>query len=288
MLLPEQPLGSGLHQVTGLKACMRPSPGFGSMLPGIPRLLSRLLIRKRRMAAPIPPALARQNRLLRALSPETLRQLMPALEVVELPFEETLLAQDAPIAFVYFPLTGIVSLINSLEDGSSIEVAMMAHDDMVGLPRFLGAERMLFTALVQIPGEALRMRGVDFDRSVGQMRGEFSQQLFRYTAAFLSQLAQQVLCNQLHTIAQRCARWLLVTQDGANRAEFPLTQAFLSSMLGVRRASVTGVAGRLQQAGLIRYRQGTITVLDRGGLEAASCECYGIIKAAYDRLLGEG
>lgn len=288
MLLPEQPLGSGLHQVTGLTACMRPSPGFGSMLPGIPRLVSRLLIRKRRMAAPIPPALARQNRLLRALSPETLRQLMPALELVELPFEETLLAQDVPIDFVYFPLTGIVSLINSLEDGSSIEVAMMTHDDMVGLPRFLGAERMLFTALVQVPGEALRMRGANFDRSVGQMKGEFSQRLFRYTTAFLSQLAQQVLCSQLHTIAQRCARWLLVTQDGANRAEFPLTQAFLSSMLGVRRASVTGVAGRLQQAGLIRYRQGTITVLDRDGLESASCECYGIIKAAYDRLLGEG
>jgi CRP-like cAMP-binding protein len=132
------------------------------------------------------------------------------------------------------------------------------------------------------------MRGTDFDRAVGQRTGAFSQRLLRYTTALFTQLAQQVLCNQLHTIAQRCARWLLLTQDGVNRTEFPLTQAFLSYMLGVRRASVTVVARRLQQAELIRYRQGVITVLDRRGLEAESCACYGIIRAAYDRLLGEG
>jgi CRP-like cAMP-binding protein len=239
------------------------------------------------MAAPLTPDLARQNRLLRALSPELLRQLMPTLEGVELSLRERLIMQDASIDFVYFPLTGIVSLIHSLADGWSIEVATVSHDGMVGLPRFLGDERMLFTALVQVPGEALRMRGADFDRVAQQESGEFRQLLLRYTTALLTQLAQQVLCNQRHLIAPRCARWLLQTQDGVNRAEFPLTQEFLSYMLGIRRASVTGVARRLQQAGLIRYRQGIITVLDRSGLEAASCECYGIIKAAYDRLLGE-
>jgi CRP-like cAMP-binding protein len=240
------------------------------------------------MAASLTPQLTRQNRLLRALSSEELRRLMPALEVVELPFKETLIEQDAPIRFVHFPLTGIVSLINSLPDGSSIEVATVANDGMVGLPRFLGSQHMLFTALVQVPGEALRMRAADFDHAVGQESGEFRQLLCRYTMALFNQLAQQVLCNRLHTITRRCARWLLLTQDGVNRAEFPLTQEFLSYMLGVRRASVTGVAGKLQQAGLIRYRQGIITILDRIGLETASCECYGIIRSAYDRLLGAG
>jgi CRP-like cAMP-binding protein len=158
---------------------------------------------------------------------------------------------------------------------------------MVGLPRLLGASQMLFTALVQVPGEALRMRVADFDHAVGQLTGEFGQLLCRYTLALFNHLAQHILCNRLHTISQRCARWLLLTQDGANQAEFPLTQEFLSYMLGVRRASVTGVAGKLQQAGLIRYRRGIITVLDRSGLEAASCGCYEIIKTGYDRLLWE-
>jgi CRP-like cAMP-binding protein len=239
------------------------------------------------MAARTNTELARQNRLLRALPPQALRRLMPTLEVVELPFRETLIAQDAPIRFIYFPLSGIVSLINSLEDGASIEVVTVGHDGMVGLPRLLGASQMLFTALVQVPGEALQMQAADFDQAVGTVTGEFDQLLRRYTLALFNQLAQHILCNRLHSISQRCARWMLLTQDGVDRAEFPLTQEFLSYTLGVRRASVTGVAGKLQQAGLIRYRRGIITVLDRSGLEAASCGCYGIIKAGYDRLLWE-
>jgi CRP-like cAMP-binding protein len=145
---------------------------------------------------------------------------------------------------------------------------------------------MPFTAVAQVPGAALRMDAETFDQAVGLVGSDFADLLARYTQAWCNQLGWHALCNGLHPIVQRCARWLLQTQDRVGRAEFPLTQEFLAVMLGVRRPSVTEVAGRLQQAGLIRYQRGIIHILDRAGLEAASCECYHVIAQEADHLLG--
>ena len=237
------------------------------------------------MAAPLRDR-ARQNRLLRTLTPPTLTQILPALEPARLDMKEILAAPNVPIRSVYFPLTGLVSLVSTLADGTTVEVATIGNEGLIGLPLFLHANSIPFTAFVQVPGEALRMDAEAFDRLLRAGSEEFSHLLYRYTQALFNQLAQHVVCNRLHPIAPRCARWLLLTHDRVGQAAFPLTHEFLAQMLGVRRASVTTVAGRLQQAGLIRYRRGIVRVLDRAGLEVASCECYGVIKQEYDRLLG--
>jgi CRP-like cAMP-binding protein len=238
------------------------------------------------MATPTTQELAQQNRLLRALSPVVLQQLLPSLELVALNMKDMLIEHDVPIHFVYFPLHGVVSLISTLADGTMVEVATIGNEGLIGLPLFLRANSIPFTAFVQVPGEALRIEAEAFGRLLHEGTDEFSHLLYRYTQALFNQLAQHVVCNRLHPIAPRCARWLLLTHDRVGQAAFPLTHEFLAHMLGVRRASVTEVAGRLQQAGLIHYRYGIITILDRAGLEAASCECYGVIKQEYDRLLG--
>jgi CRP-like cAMP-binding protein len=230
--------------------------------------------------------LAQQNRLLRALSPVARQQLLPALERVALNMKDMLIEHDVPIHFVYFPLHGVVSLISTLADGTMVEVATIGNEGLIGLPLFLRANSLPFTAFVQVPGEALRMEAAAFDRLLREGSEEFSHLLYRYTQALFNQLAQHVVCNRLHPVEQRCARWLLLTHDRVARDEFPLPQEFLAQMLGARRTSVTAVTGRLQQAGLIRYRRGIVRMLDRAGLEAASCECYGVIKQEYDRLLG--
>jgi CRP-like cAMP-binding protein len=238
------------------------------------------------MATPPPYERFAQNRLLRALSPADSQLLLPALDHVTLRMRERLIEPDVPISHIYFPLHGVVSLVSTLADGTQVEVATIGNEGLVGLPLVLYAHTIPFTAFVQVPGEALRMDAEAFGRLLEEESGALRQLLYRYTQALFNQLAQHVVCNRLHRIAQRCARWLLLTHDRVGHDEFPLTHDFLALMLGVRRASVTEVAGRLQQAGLIRYRLGIVRVLDRAGLEAASCECYGVIKQEYDRLLG--
>ena len=238
------------------------------------------------MATPTTQELAQQNRLLRALSLVVRQQLLPALELVALNMKDTLIEPDVPIRFVYFPLHGVVSLISTLADGTMVEVATIGNEGLIGLPLFLRAASMPLTAIVQVPGEALCMDAEAFDHLLREGPEEFNHLLYRYTQALFNQLAQHVVCNRLHPIASRCARWLLLTHDRVGQAAFPLTHEFLAQMLGVRRASVTEVAGRLQKAGLIHYRYGIIMILDRAGLEAASCECYSVIQQEYDRLLG--
>jgi CRP-like cAMP-binding protein len=238
------------------------------------------------MAIPTPHERIVQNRLLRALSPAERQPLLPALELIALHMRDVLLEPAVPIPCVYFPLHGVVSLISTLGDGTQVEVATIGNEGLVGLPLVLYANTIPFTAFVQVPGEALRIDAEVFGRLLHEGSGALHQLFYRYTQALFNQLAQHVVCNRLHRIAQRCARWLLLTHDRVGRDDFPLTHEFLALMLGVRRASVTEVAGRLQRAGLIRYRLGVIEVLDRVGLEAASCECYGVIKQEYDRLLG--
>jgi len=233
-----------------------------------------------------PPHFLAQNRLLRALSPATVQRVLLSLQPLALRLKDTLITRDEPITAVYFPLDAVVSVVSTLTDGTMLEVGTIGNEGLVGLPRFLQACSMPFTAFVQVPGAALKMEAEVFAQAVGEVGSDFYGVVARATQAWCTQLGQHAVCNRLHRVVERCARWLLQTQDRVGRADFPLTQEFLAVMLGVRRTSVTEVAGQLQQQGLIRYQRGIIHVLDRLGLEAASCECYGLIARETERLLG--
>jgi CRP-like cAMP-binding protein len=228
----------------------------------------------------------RDNRLLAALPAEVYDQFVPSLERVSLTLKQMLYQPNHAIAYVYFPLTAVASLVTLMQDGQKVEVATIGNEGMVGLPVFLGAESISAEAFIQIPGEATRMSAVVF-RGHALQPGPLQNLLLLYTQALFTQMAQSLACNSLHRIEQRCARWLLMSQDRVRSAQLPLTQEFLAQMLGVRRAGVSEVASRLQQEGLIQYTRGLITILNRAGLEAASCECYATIKQEYDRVLGE-
>jgi len=233
-----------------------------------------------------PPHFLHQNRLLRVLAPATMHQVLLSLHPLALRLKETLITRHEPITAVYFPLDAVVSVVSTLADGTTVEVGTIGNEGMVGLSRFLQVDRMPFTAVVQVPGAALKMEAEVFEQAVGAVGSDFYGVLARATQAWCTQLGQHAVCNRLHRVLARCARWLLQTQDRVGRAEFPLTQEFLAVMLGAGRSNVTAVASQLQQQGLIRYQRGIIHVLDRRGLEAASCECYGVIAQETERLLG--
>jgi CRP-like cAMP-binding protein len=236
------------------------------------------------MAKSTPPQPHSPNRLLAALSTPEYQRLRPHLEPVSLTFKQVLYEAHTPLAYAYFPHTGVVSMVTILADGTAIEVGMVGNEGMVGVPLLLGAERMPVRTFVQVPGEAVRVAAAAFRAAVSQP-GPLLALLHRYTQALLVQLTQSSACNRAHPIAARCARWLLMTHDRMDTTQFPLTQEFLSQMLGVRRAGVSEVAAKLQKAGLIRYSRGQLTVVDRAGLEAAACECYRVIREEYARLL---
>ena len=181
----------------------------------------------------------------------------------------------------------VVSLLTMMESGDAIEVGTVGNEGFAGLPVLLESTVSPASAhaLAQIPGEAVRMRVGPF-REALRREPPLQGLLFRYANAFVTEIAQSAACNRLHTIDQRCCRWLLMTHDRVGSDYIALTQEFLAQMLGVRRASVNAVAGLLQRTGLIRYSRGRITVLDRKGLEKASCECYQVIHREYERMLG--
>jgi CRP-like cAMP-binding protein len=205
------------------------------------------------------------------------------LEHVQLPLRDVLYEPNEPIEDVYFLLKGVASLVNEPTPGNIVEFATVGHEGMVGLPVLLGANTISSRAIVQVPGEALRMKATRF-RDLVDRYPSFSSILMRYTLALMNQIAQSTSCNRLHEVQERCARWLFQTHDRVEGESFPLTQEFLGQMLGVQRATVSIAARMLQQAGLISYSRGMITVLDRNGLEQASCECYRVIKTEYDKL----
>jgi CRP-like cAMP-binding protein len=227
-----------------------------------------------------------QNQLLSALPTQEYQRLLPNLESVSLPLKQIIYAPNEPIEYVYFPNNGIVSLVNVTEDGGTVEAATVGNEGMVGIPVLLGADKMVSQAIVQIVGDALRMKADVFKREVTPGTQLYNL-LLRYTLALMNLISQSVACNSLHPVEQRCCRWLLLCQDRVKSEQFLLTQEFLAQMLGVRRATVSGVAATLQQAGLIRYSRGKITICDRPGLEASSCECYRIVKEEFERLLKE-
>jgi CRP-like cAMP-binding protein len=231
------------------------------------------------------PARPTGNRLLAALPPAEYARLAPHLETVVLTVKQQIYAANGPITHLYFPVAGVISLVQGELDGQVVEVATIGNEGMAGLPVFLGLESTPGQAFVQIAGAAQRMPSDVFRREVGA--GTLLHDLLhRYTQALMVQMAQGAACNRLHPIDARCARWLAMTRDRVPSDTFELTQEFLGQMLGTRRAAVNEAMGTIQEAGLIRYTRGVITVRDRAGLEAAACECYGIIRAQYERALG--
>ena len=228
-----------------------------------------------------------QNRLLSALSRELQLRLIPRTEKVSLPVRLLLYEPETPIGNVYFPLSGVVSLVLPLRDGTSVEIGTVGNEGLVGTPLFLGVDRSPTRAFVQVAGQSLKMRADAFRRSVQEFP-ELAELVRRYTQGLFNQVSQTTACNHVHSVRQRMCRWLLMTHDRVGADEFQLTQEFLAQMLGVRRPSVTVAAGELQDAGLISYRRGRIRIVNRAQLEAGSCECYDTVRGELDRLLGTG
>jgi CRP-like cAMP-binding protein len=228
-----------------------------------------------------------RNRILAALPPDELDRIQPALELVDMPLRKVVIDPNRPIEHVYFVEEGVVSMLGVMEDGTAVETATIGNEGMVGLPVFLGTDRTAAQAFTQVSGSAYRMEADAF-REALERGGALPGLLARYTQAIITLIAQNSACNRVHTAEQRCARWLLLTADRAGRETVDLTHLFLSQMLGVRRATVTEIAGALQDRGLIDYSRGRITIVDRPGLEATSCECYRVILSEFDRLLGRG
>lgn len=224
------------------------------------------------------------NRLLAALPKDEYQRLLPKLEPFPLVFGEVIYEPDGLIRNVYFPTSGIISLLAAVEDRATLEVGIVGREGMVGLPAFMGVKRTGNRAVVQGAGAALRMKATAF-RNECENGGSFPRILRRYTHSRLTQIAQGAACNRFHPIDARLARWLLMTRDRMGADQFQLTQEFLSNMLGVRREGVNKAAGALQQQNLISYSRGDLLILDRVGLKAIACQCYGIIKAEYDTFL---
>jgi len=225
-----------------------------------------------------------KNRILARLPQEELTRFHPLFRQVPLKFEELLNEAHDPIEFVYFPCSGVISAITVMNDATSIEVATIGNEGMVGLLAFFGGEESTHRHLIQVAGEAQRMDVKAF-RAEEQRAGPFRDLMVKYNTVFHCQISQAIACNGLHKIQRRCCRWILQTHDRAGTDEFPLTHEFLSHMLGVRRVSVTDVLKPLQEAGWIKTYRGQVTVLDRKGLEKESCECYQTVKDEYERLL---
>jgi len=227
------------------------------------------------------------NRLLDQLSPEDLDRLRPHLSLDTLRPSRTLQERGKSVQSVSFPITGMISIVAIMRDGSAVEVGTAGREGMLGVEAVLGNDAALNEAIVQVPGKVLRLPA-DLLRREAEQSVQLRSVLLRYVQAYLNGAMQSAACNRTHLLEQRLARWLLTARDRAGTDVLPLTHEFISMMLGVRRAGVTVAAQSLQAAGLIRYAHGRITIADSEGLEAAACECYEVTKRDYARLLGIG
>jgi CRP-like cAMP-binding protein len=207
------------------------------------------------------------------------------LKAVPLKYRISLHEPADKMPYVYFPNTGVISMLTVMEDGTAVEIATIGNEGMTDLFVFLGLEESDSRPLIQVPGSAMRMESARFRQHVEQLPS-LRAFLGYYAVALFALVAQSAACNRMHPMVERCARWLLMTHDRVDAAEFPMTHDFLSEMLGVRRPSVSVAEEALREQGLITYRRGKVTVLDREGLEAASCECYRLIRERFDRLPG--
>ena len=224
------------------------------------------------------------NALIAALPSEDLARWLPQLELAEMPLGTVLYESGSALSHVYFPTTAIVSLLYVTINGASAEIAVVGNEGIVGISLFMGGETTPNRAVIQSAGLSYRLKAQ-------AIKAEFSGSsavmhlLLRYTQALITQMAQTAVCNRHHTVDQQLCRWLLMSLDRLQGSELLMTQELISNMLGVRREGVTEAALNLQAAGLIRYSRGHITVVNRPGLQARSCECYAVVKKEYDRLL---
>ena len=225
-----------------------------------------------------------ENKLLAARSAAEQERLSPYLESVDMPLGEVVYESGRSLDHVYFPVTSIVSLLYVLENGASAEIAVVGNDGVVGISIFMGGESTPSRAVVQSAGKAFRL-------AAATMKAEFTRGgsmqhiMLRYTQALITQMAQTAVCNRHHSVDQQLCRWLLLSLDRLSSPELTMTQELIANMLGVRREGVTEAAGKLQKAGVIRYRRGHIKVLDRTRLESMSCECYEVVRRETLRLL---
>ncbi|OXI80447.1 Crp/Fnr family transcriptional regulator [Burkholderia sp. AU33423] len=225
-----------------------------------------------------------ENHLLAALPVEDLAHISPQLVLIDMPLGKVLYESGGALSHVYFPTTSIVSLLYVMEDGSSAEIAIVGNDGLIGIALFMGGETTPSRAIVQSAGHAYRL-DARILKDEFRRGGSMQRLLLRYTQALITQMAQTAVCNRHHSIDQQLCRWLLLSLDRLPSSELKMTQELIANMLGVRRSGVTEAALKLQDAGLIRYNYGHIEVLDRSGLEKRVCECYGVVRREFDRLL---
>jgi len=237
-------------------------------------------------AANRPPPTGNPNRLLAALPSADYARILPSLTVVPLKLKSVLHKPGDPIRDVYFPGGGFCSMLTVLEDGSMVEIATIGREGMVGVSAILDGSPVTSIAMVQGATDTCYRMNVDAFRRESDRRGAFHELMAHYAQALFGFVAQSTACNAIHSVEQRLARWLLMARDRMGSDDFPLTQEFVAMMLGASRPTVTVVAGTLQKAGLIKYRHGHVTIMDRESLEAASCECYraatGLLRAVTD------
>jgi CRP-like cAMP-binding protein len=224
------------------------------------------------------------NHLLTALQSADFARLAPALEPVDFSIQQTLFPAEEEVTAAYFVETGIITMLARLEDGSLAEVGLVGREGMAGLPLVFGTAISPVEAVAEIPGRSLRVAAPAFRQALKESPALLAL-LLRYAQAFYAQVSLAAGCHAAHDLPHRLARWLLMAHDRVGADEFPMTHEIIAQMLGVRRAGITVFAGLLQNAGLIRYGRGRITILDRAGLEDASCECYGTIQRITGRLL---
>ena len=229
----------------------------------------------------------RQNQLLAALPEADYERLRVHLELVKLPLGMIVFESGGKLRHLYFPASGIVSLLYAMENGASTEIAVIGSEGVVGIALFMGGESTPSRAVVQSAGHGYRLKAAVL-KSEFERGGPLQQLLLRYTQALIAQMTQTAVCNRHHAVDQQLCRWLLLSLDRLPTNELAMTQELIANMLGVRREGVTEAAGRLQAAGLIRYSRGHITVLDRPKLEARVCECYRVVRKEMDRLLPTG
>lgn len=226
----------------------------------------------------------RENHLLAALPDAEWARVVAHLVPVDMPLGQVVYESGDRLRHIYFPTTSIVSLLYVMEDGASAEIAIVGNEGLVGIALFMGGGTTPSRAVVQSAGWAYRMDATVLKEEFGRA-GPVQRLFLRYTQALITQMAQTAVCNRHHSIDQQLCRWLLLSMDRLPSNELKMTQELIANMLGVRRAGVTEAAMKLQDAGLIRYSHGHIEVLDRPGLEQRVCECYGVVKREFDRLL---
>jgi CRP-like cAMP-binding protein len=226
-----------------------------------------------------------RNEILKRLGPEDYERLRPHLHRVSINLKQLIYEQGRRIDYVWFPESGVMSVVKLLEDGRAIETATVGNEGFVGLPAVFGTDTSWSRVFCQVPGRAIRVKA-DIVLAERRRGGQFAEMLLRFANATFAMLNQSVACNRAHSLEERMCRWLLMTHDRVGGDSFPLTQEFMANMLGVRRPTVNVAGTALQREGLIRYTRGKITILNRAGLEDASCECYSQVRAELARCLG--